>query len=504
MTNTYEKIKGLINNNQLQEAASLIQEHATYSESLDQTITKAFTRLEQYETKKLSGEASPEELNIELAQLVTLLVELNNTHLKDNQSYQIPLRKVDEIAFLDALKLEENATLIIIGHTGRYIVNAVSRWLSKHEFAYPIAIKILLKSPHSDTHRRFLQIENSIKTELNILEDNNIQVEVHFYESIPTYRALIYTGSDGQRKSLLSLYKRILLNKTIGWGHSFVVEDHAELSPNPLLEPYLNFFHHVRGIKKTHTLIFDFDDTLAQTNTLQIRAWCEALVRFEQQGRFHDFPLKNEIQAILNDPDLLIAKMTTIFHQYQLANKISEVLFAQEVSTEQSALIRDLNQERFQIREQLTLEQEDLLFGGVKAKLEQLSQTYQLVIISATSEILIRKAMIRNGIREYFSYIFGKFTPKTDWEDFRHKAKLMVQLKENLGVPLNRMIYIGDNHSDYLSTKQVGVKFIEARLTQHQGQLVSLVNYEPEATVYRFSSYEDTSLEEAIREIEQG
>ncbi|MCP5103107.1 MAG: HAD family hydrolase, partial [bacterium] len=125
--------------------------------------------------------------------------------------------------------------------------------------------------------------------------------------------------------------------------------------------------------------------------------------------------------------------------------------------------------------------------------------------ISSTSESLIQKIMSRCGILKYFSIILGKHGPKPEWENVLDKANQLIKLSNLTGIPLGRTVFIGDNNSDYKSAKQLGVKFIEARIVAEQEKEFlgkdTLIDYEKGDNQNYFTSYSNGVLEGFLEEI---
>ena len=108
---------------------------------------------------------------------------------------------------------------------------------------------------------------------------------------------------------------------------------------------------------------------------------------------------------------------------------------------------------------------------------------------------MIKKILQIHKIHDYFSMILGKHGPKPDWENMHDKANLMIKLTKLVGVGLERMVFIGDNDSDYCSAKQIRVNFIESRVVAKEENIGSMVhNLENESIEY-FDSYADQQLE---------
>ena len=165
---------------------------------------------------------------------------------------------------------------------------------------------------------------------------------------------------------------------------------------------------------------------------------------------------------------------------------------------------RMINAERFSIRQKF-LEQVDL-FSGVRAKLSTLKTQYHLSIVTATSSELVRNFLKKKGIHDHFLLILGKDDPKYEWDKVEDKASLLLEVSGQMGIPLDRFVYIGDNTSDYVASKQVGVTFIEAAQATKNVNCDSLLKSSDKFSIeehYRFESFgaDDYTLNNILKKI---
>jgi phosphoglycolate phosphatase-like HAD superfamily hydrolase len=106
------------------------------------------------------------------------------------------------------------------------------------------------------------------------------------------------------------------------------------------------------------------------------------------------------------------------------------------------------------------------LFDGVEKKLESLHARYNFAVITATDEQVVDAYLRNHRLDTYFPYILGKLDPflKSQREYTYHKTALLMKFSQMAGVPLSRIVYVGDSNTDYLATNQLGIPFVEARL----------------------------------------
>ncbi|MCP4402164.1 MAG: HAD family hydrolase [bacterium] len=120
---------------------------------------------------------------------------------------------------------------------------------------------------------------------------------------------------------------------------------------------------------------------------------------------------------------------------------------------------KEIEQQRFDIREEKVQSSADLFFEGIEKVIKELVKRYHLVIISATDEdmsmeYLRTKDTGRNtDLSKYFDYVFGKWEPIFDWENIKRKSQLILKIVNILGVPIKRLVYVGDNNGDFLACK---------------------------------------------------
>jgi hypothetical protein len=96
--------------------------------------------------------------------------------------------------------------------------------------------------------------------------------------------------------------------------------------------------------------------------------------------------------------------------------------------------------------------------------------------------------------------ILGKHGPKPDWENIFDKANLMIKLSKLVGIGLDRIVFIGDNDSDYRSARQIQVNFIECRVVANEKSINSMVYYLGASKPVFFDSYIDKQLERLLEE----
>jgi phosphoglycolate phosphatase-like HAD superfamily hydrolase len=110
------------------------------------------------------------------------------------------------------------------------------------------------------------------------------------------------------------------------------------------------------------------------------------------------------------------------------------------------------------------------IFPGFLETINKIANEYHLIIVSSTDEDMIinylrkQKMGEHANLREKFDYVFGKKESSFDWKVVKRKSQLIIKIIDILGVPIDRLIYVGDNNGDFVACKNIGIDFIEARL----------------------------------------
>jgi phosphoglycolate phosphatase-like HAD superfamily hydrolase len=155
--------------------------------------------------------------------------------------------------------------------------------------------------------------------------------------------------------------------------------------------------------------------------------------------------------------DQIDAFVTDVFLDEQEETRILQRLIKNDLSDNAIEFIR---RERIAAREMKTL-QDAMQIPNVIADIQELNSKYQLVIVSATSDELIQNVLKKHRLSGFFSYVFGRDSPLRAWSSVERKSQNFIKLSTMLGIPLERMIFIGDSDADYRAAKQLALPFIE-------------------------------------------
>lgn len=407
-----------------------------------------------------------------------------------------PIDGQSESMFFDTLDISEVSEMFIIGHTGRKLVERLIQKLEldiETENINPISIKILLKSPNSETQERSTQIVDTI-SKLNRLRSKGLNIDFRFYESLPFYRCVLCVLKNAAKKSMISNYLWLPQFKTMAFNYNF---ENGQNENGIYFDLAKSWFDHYWGNNEIHTLVFDFDDTVVKTFDIQVEAWCRTILMLVENNELDLYYCSSEINSHIDDYHQLRLYVAKVFEEHQMAPRIFQQLFP---LLDNESMKQRIEEIRFNERKKLTIEHAGLI-ENVDKTLRNLKQKYQLVIISATSETLIKEILQKHNIADCFSMILGKHGPKPDWENIYDKANLMIKLSKLVGIGLDRMVFIGDNDSDYRSARQIQVNFIECRVVANEEGINSMVHYLGASKLVFFDSYIDQQLEILLEEI---
>jgi|GEM_PF-4947374 len=388
----------------------------------------------------------------------------------DNKLPYDKFSEYDERKFLDEIELSDVRRLFVLGHTGKSLYETVHKKLETliagHEGKFPEEIRVLIRAPIVESLRRNHHIQSTIDN-VNSLRNKNKNIDVRFYESIPAFRGIIceYRTKEKGRDSFITSYYWREPNTSKAFDHAYISNEKTDSSKagTRILESWINQYW---GKDEIHTVVFDFDDTLVKTREIQVKAWAQVIFECLRDKIIKTENLSNKFRVWVSqksdksaaDP-ILLKTIENIFVDKQLAEAIAHDIFVEV----QDETIKQINKRRFEIRESMMGDVE--FFEGVEDMLKELYENYNLAIISSTDEELISEFLRKKGSQKYFPVILGKKDPslRLERENIYHKSSLLIKLSEIIGMPLSRLVYIGDNNSDYLATSQLGIAFIEAR-----------------------------------------
>lgn len=460
------------------------------------------SRYKSLEKSVERGTINENEAIVERNKITSTLIKLIQNTQNSLKVFSIDFEEIDEKDALKRIDFRQVKNIYILGHTGKNLFKLLYDRLEREAFTFKPKIYLLLRNPLSENQRRYGQIRDSVIDQVESFNYRGIrEIEIRFYENKPQDRLIVceLNNDNEERISFISEYEDVPQYKTRAWGYGCIVGDN-KTSKNKYLEKKMNTFRHLWGKKEIHTLVFDFDDTIVETTKLQIEAWDYTIRHIFDKKEINPNYFSMKVLNLLKNNKNLDDLLKDIFLKFQMADKIGEEIFPNIPQREKQELVNFINGIRFNRREKLTLEKA-LLFPGAKEKLITLSKDYQFGMISSTSEILIKKVLNRLELLELFPDIFGKIGPKFDWENIESKSQKLINLSRKIGTPLNRMVMIGDNHTDYLSARQLNMNFIEANMIASKYGIGSLITYKNLETKFKFESYETDELDTILNQI---
>lgn len=413
--------------------------------------------------------------------------------------------------FMEQIDIKTLRSIRILCFTGQVLLAQIKPTIEKLTKLqqrtgenFEVNIGVVMKHPTSEAQKRARDIAMTVEITENLKEYQGVKIQYRFYQGLPAHRGIICEDKDKNRTAYLSAYEW-LPQKNQASPYAVVIEDSPE-KRNPMIDMLDSWISHYWGKNdgKIHTIIFDFDDTLASTMKIQIKAWIHAIDDALSNGEITLEELSPEVKDARNDLREYYNCIQEKFIQYQMADKIIDAILPGLKNQD----IKDrIDYERYSVRQRLLLEEGEL-FPGVAKKLSSLQEQYHLVIVTATSSKLVKTFLNKEGIDHYFTLVLGKDDPQYKWENVENKASLLLEVSGQIGIPLDRFVYIGDNTSDYIASKQVGVRFIEAAQTAIMVKKDSLIQVD-DAIKYRFKSFDDNdtrnndyrSLDNILREL---
>lgn len=534
LSNSINEAYGLIGKNKIEDGISLIstiigEDNDAYSVLIH--LSSQYTELKNdIKTGILKEEEATKKKNKIIDNLLGVLKDFIDENpakiipFKENKG-RYKIEKLDIKSFLQKVDPSQVKTIRIICHTGNNMIASVKEWIDdylqelvidenedketkrkksyeKNRFFEQVTIQILFLYPYLENLRRFQHIQKVISTSIwELKNEKNINVDFRFYSGAPRYRAIIIDYED-ERLSYISEYEWHG-TKTRACKEAFLLKDIQNQIEDPLVKRYTKWFSQNWGKKEIRLIIFDFDDTLAETFELQVEAWVKTIYDQISSGVVGEDQL-NEIliSKFLDDEDKLKKNVKDIFVDKSMSDSIFHEIFKglSSISDTNNKIIQEIKNYRFELRKKLTRSKAKLFKNAVEV-LKELKKNYLLGIISATSKTLITKVLdrvskeyeeetgIKIDLKEFFIEIIGKYGPKPSWSRIEEKAIQISNIQTKTNIPFYRIIYIGDNQKDYLASRRFGVHFIDARMLARKLGKKSLIMLEKGDKEYYFNTY---------------
>lgn len=409
----------------------------------------------------------------------------------------VHVSETGEDRFLSAINWDRIVRLDAMGHTGKIIYTQMEEHLKGLKLTKQPAIRVLTRAPIAETPSR----EKLISATGSQVEQRRSQgwnIQVHYYHTLPWLRGYVAHYRDGSRRAFIGFYMWGSAWRSLKGAYHVEAADSIQ-KPNPFTAVFLSWFDHFWGDGDLHTIVFDFDDTLFRTMSLQVEAWATAIERSLEGGILSPADVEpSRVAPALQDRAKLRRILREVFVERQMAEDILGYLLP-NVDHERKERI---NQERFNIRARLMKDVQ--AFPGLAHLLNKIKDKFHFAIVSATSEKLIEAALANEGIPDCFSVILGKLSPAPEIENVSSKAVLLLKLCNLTGIPCERMVFVGDNNADYTAARQLGIPFIEARMAAVDAEVTTLVRYRSGDRQLSFNAYTNGSFENALMELFPG
>lgn len=390
--------------------------------------------------------------------------------------------------FIDKLEIDEFDEIILMAHTGKNSLSLLRTKLTERtNFTNNIKVKIILKNPYSETSDRLGLIKGHIKTFIDDISSiNGISVDVRYYNGLPYFHGLLCKYKDFKDYYSYVSYYKWENHKTKACKSGKLISDNT----NELFLTAKSWFEHLFSKEKLHTIIFDLDDTIINSYDSQINSWVH-LVEFIFNNKYELGKFKNNLKS-----EITIQNIRRIIKEIFLKTTKTEERWDYLFNNISNDDIKKLGKIRFKERTKLTISEANL-FDNCKYTLEQLSKTYNLVIISSTSEYIIRKILKTHELNSYFSLYLGSNNKIDTFNSVEDKTPYLIKISNLVGVPFNRMLFVGDSQTDYRSSKQLNVKFVSANMIAKKLEMGTFIK---EHNGLSFDSYEGNSLITIVEE----
>lgn len=417
-------------------------------------------------------------------------------------------RKISDKEFLSSKTIDRAKRISILAHTGKSIYREV------HSDLEPVRgnaenlpeVRVLTRVPTAEGIGRHNLICGTVGLVIN-LSDKGVCADIRFYDALPSIRGIICEFENGKRTSFVSTYawqkdwqtaetpnetlslqkqKKPAAEKSHALDHAIIVED-TKGNPAPVVKMLESWFDHYWGSDEIHTVVFDFDDTLVFSTDIQVDALADAIWESVEKKLI---PAQAWVEPSLYAGIDKEGLRNLLAEKFAFSKDINGILAAVLPHADSTTLAQLM--ERREERRYAYLDKAELLPGVDKA-VQRLGNKYCLAIITLADETRIRKFMQDRGLKDHFAVVLGKKDPVPTRATRIHRRKvyLLPKLSQLLGIPLDRMVYVGDSDDDEQSALELGVDFIRARTADIQSGDSGRSSHGPILPPYVLSSYND-------------
>lgn len=401
----------------------------------------------------------------------------------NNHAADVQLYGALNVSFIGSLDLPEVKRFRIIAISGQSTLRSFLAAIGKHNSnsKVPIRAEILLRSREYVDKGRKEKIDASMKMLDEFRRDHTwFTFETRTYSCPTPFLAVVCELKDGKRIARLGSYTWQGTNLRESFNAAAeaqveIDERKGAAAKDNYLELYLAWFNHFWGHHRIHTILFDFDDTLFETTHAQVDGWLD-VISDNIKKKFiaeSDFRSKADFEKLRKPTAQAREHMCNIFLDEQTAAKIVIRLFKPNETDRISGLIEGRRKEKRRLLTESTAEP----IEGVIEDVRKLSKEYQMVIVSATSEDTILGVLKDNDLS--FPYVYGASPHRPVWQSIQNKAQQFIFVSNVIGIPLDRMVFVGDSEADFQAAKQLGMPFIENRYAARKNGRESLLKGGP-------------------------
>lgn len=397
-----------------------------------------------------------------------------------------------KLDFLNAYcKNDQLAHIKILGHTGKSIFSALENFArQRHENGIRSAVHVdlLLRDEGVETPKRREQISTARTTIRRLNVDYEwIHIEIRFYSAIQTLRGAIVQFVDGRKSTYCSAYQWCLpvrdkvkrssphpiKTSAVKWA-AVMENTENEDEQNGLAHLLENWFDYYWGPGVVHTVAFDFDDTIVDTYKEKIDAWVFAIDgTIKEHGKMAKLipGFSKHYGTAANDKHQYVKQLVDAYPgkdeilKHILRDDTAPATF-KSLEDRRSTYRRNALFPKNKTEEALSAHISAKLFHGVKAGLDRLAwRGYSLAVASLTDEERIEKALKIANIACINTIVGrGEYKNRELSTYLAEKIYLIRKIANLAGIPVSRVLYIGDHHRDEHAANEVGASFIHARL----------------------------------------
>jgi len=395
--------------------------------------------------------------------------------------------------FLEKLDFSDITRMSIVAYTGSSTVRTICEHLERvsDNGKTEIELRVALRSRFLSDAQRAEDIKRTSDL-LEVLARNKpwVKSEVRYYGTPALLRSLLVDHKDGSQSAYLSYYDWSREGSSIRRATANSDASHTlyDATSRRLACVHQSWFSHYWAAHKIHTIVFDFDDTLFATSCARIEAWRETILEAVNFRGLGQAILTEEIHQALRT-ETLLERLREVFFDEQ-----DDVRIAARIFNDPNARSLDwAGAFRASRRAALTLDLAEPM-PGLAATLQELGDQFQLGIVTGTDEKSVKAVLRKHHLLDRFTFILGREAPKQPWAAVEVKTQNLLRAANLLGIPLDRVVFVGDDDADYTSAKQLGMHFIENRAVAIANGRTTLIRAGADDVRYHITGFEGAAI----------